>query len=55
MRRSWLSTEGLAAQGRPYFRHVVQAPALYNGYGSDPFPGLAQGSLISLGLLLIIA
>merc|ERR1711879_337765 len=40
--RSWLSTEGLAAQGRPYFRHVVQAPALYNGYGSDPFPGLAQ-------------
>jgi N-acetylated-alpha-linked acidic dipeptidase len=40
--RSWLDPKGLADQGRPYFRHVIQAPALYNGYGSDPFPGLAQ-------------
>jgi N-acetylated-alpha-linked acidic dipeptidase len=40
--RSWLYNKGLAEQGRPYFRHVIQAPALYNGYGSDPFPGLAQ-------------
>jgi len=40
--RSWLDPNGLAAEGRPYFRHVVQAPALYNGYGSDSFPGLTQ-------------
>jgi N-acetylated-alpha-linked acidic dipeptidase len=27
---------------RPYFRHVLQAPGLYTGYGSQSFPGVAQ-------------
>jgi len=27
---------------RPYFRHVLQAPGFYLGYGSQAFPGVAQ-------------
>jgi N-acetylated-alpha-linked acidic dipeptidase len=27
---------------RPWYRHVVQAPGLYLGYGADTFPGLKQ-------------
>ncbi|CAB9498534.1 Glutamate carboxypeptidase 2 [Seminavis robusta] len=27
---------------RPYYRHVLQAPGYYLGYGSQPFPGIHQ-------------
>jgi len=38
--RQFLAQEGLP--GRPWFRHVIQAPGLYLGYGADEFPGIAQ-------------
>ena len=38
--RKFLTASGLP--GRPYFKHVVQAPGLYQGYDADVFPGLAQ-------------
>jgi len=38
--RQFLYKKGLKAQGRPWFRHVVQAPGLYLGYGAETFPGL---------------
>ena len=28
---------------RPWFRHLLQAPGFYMGYGSQAFPGVAQG------------
>jgi len=27
---------------RPYYKHVIQAPGLYLGYGTQTFPGIAQ-------------
>lgn len=27
---------------RPYFKHVVQAPGIYLGYGADMFPGISE-------------
>ena len=35
-----LSQDGLP--GRQWFRHVLQAPGLYLGYGADLFPGVCQ-------------
>jgi hypothetical protein len=28
---------------RPWYKHVVQAPGIYSGYGSQIFPGIEQG------------
>eukprot|EP01113_Clastostelium_recurvatum_P031897 TRINITY_DN4033_c0_g2_i2.p1 TRINITY_DN4033_c0_g2~~TRINITY_DN4033_c0_g2_i2.p1 ORF type:complete len:736 (-),score=140.11 TRINITY_DN4033_c0_g2_i2:65-2272(-) len=33
---------GAGIPGRPFFRHVVQAPGLYKGYEPDVFPGVIQ-------------
>ncbi|CAM9873000.1 unnamed protein product [Ascophyllum nodosum] len=38
--RRFLSPEGLP--GRPWYRHVLQAPGLYLGYAADSFPGITQ-------------
>jgi len=38
--RQFLTTQGLP--GRPFFKHVVQAPGLYTGYAYEPFPGLTE-------------
>jgi len=38
--RNFLIPEGLP--GRPYFKHVLQAPGIFLGYGSDVFPGLTE-------------
>jgi len=38
--RRFLAEEGLP--GRKWFKHVLQAPGLYKGYGSDVFPGVMQ-------------
>lgn len=38
--RNFLFGQGLP--GRPYFRHLLQAPGLYLGYGSDVFPGITE-------------
>jgi len=38
--RNFLIAGGLP--GRPYFKHVLQAPGIYLGYGSDVFPGLTE-------------
>ena len=37
--RDLLTKDGLP--GRPYFRHVMQAPNLHNDYNSQVFPGVA--------------
>ncbi|PRP85841.1 putative aminopeptidase [Planoprotostelium fungivorum] len=42
LERAFIGEIGLP--GRPYYRHVIQAPGLYEGYGSSPFPGLMQTS-----------
>ena len=33
---------GPGLPNRPWFRHVLQAPGLYLGYGSKAFPGISQ-------------
>eukprot|EP01100_Stratorugosa_tubuloviscum_P012610 TRINITY_DN602_c0_g1_i1.p1 TRINITY_DN602_c0_g1~~TRINITY_DN602_c0_g1_i1.p1 ORF type:complete len:671 (+),score=332.17 TRINITY_DN602_c0_g1_i1:117-2129(+) len=38
--RNFIDFEGLPE--RPWYKHVIQAPGLYLGYGSDIFPGLSQ-------------
>src|SRR5690606_26641598 len=38
--RQFVHEEGLP--GRRYYRHMVQAPGLFQGYASDVFPGVAQ-------------
>jgi len=38
--REFLSRYGLPQ--RPYYKHVIQAPGLYEGYAADIFPGVAQ-------------
>eukprot|EP01112_Ceratiomyxa_fruticulosa_P023083 TRINITY_DN868_c0_g2_i1.p1 TRINITY_DN868_c0_g2~~TRINITY_DN868_c0_g2_i1.p1 ORF type:complete len:732 (-),score=140.96 TRINITY_DN868_c0_g2_i1:57-2252(-) len=38
--RSFYNEEGLPQ--RLFFKHVVQAPGIYKGYGADVFPGLLQ-------------
>eukprot|EP00752_Nemacystus_decipiens_P007436 g6646.t1 len=38
--RRFLADEGLP--GRPWFRHVLQAPGLYLGYAAESFPGITQ-------------
>lgn len=35
------SSDGLPR--RPWYKHVVQAPGFYDGYGGQVFPGIAQG------------
>lgn len=37
------ASDGLPS--RPWFKHVLQAPALYNGYVAQVLPGIAQGIL----------
>ena len=39
-RAAFLDFNGLP--GRKWFRHVLQAPGLYLGYGADLFPGICQ-------------
>eukprot|EP01094_Clydonella_sp_ATCC50884_P018740 TRINITY_DN3521_c0_g1_i2.p1 TRINITY_DN3521_c0_g1~~TRINITY_DN3521_c0_g1_i2.p1 ORF type:complete len:348 (+),score=103.02 TRINITY_DN3521_c0_g1_i2:1514-2557(+) len=38
--RQFLSKAGLPQ--RPFYKHVVQAPGLYQGYNPDTFPGVKQ-------------
>lgn len=38
--RHFLSKEGLP--GRPWFKHILQAPGLYLGYAAEAFPGIQQ-------------
>eukprot|EP00960_Hanusia_phi_P075652 768452-Hanusia_phi.AAC.7 len=38
--RAFLDPQGLP--GRKWFRHILQAPGLYLGYGADMFPGICQ-------------
>eukprot|EP00301_Raphidiophrys_heterophryoidea_P002246 c11052_g1_i1.p1 GENE.c11052_g1_i1~~c11052_g1_i1.p1 ORF type:complete len:704 (+),score=173.11 c11052_g1_i1:37-2148(+) len=38
--RRFLSRDGLP--GRKFFKHVLQAPGLYLGYGADVLPGVTQ-------------
>jgi N-acetylated-alpha-linked acidic dipeptidase len=38
--RKFINSKGIPK--RPYYRHVIQAPGLYEGYASSVFPGLAQ-------------
>eukprot|EP00898_Chlorokybus_atmophyticus_P008184 jgi/Chlat1/8367/Chrsp80S09218 len=38
--RGFLDFDGLA--GRPWFRHLVYAPAQFNSYGSSEFPGITD-------------
>jgi len=38
--RSFLSSDGLPR--RPYYKHVIQAPGLYEGYAPSTYPGLTQ-------------
>lgn len=33
---------GPGLPGRPYYKHVLQAPGVYLGYNADPFPGVNQ-------------
>merc|ERR1712137_1089992 len=33
---------GLGLPQRPYYKHVVQAPGLYQGYAPQIFPGITQ-------------
>jgi len=33
---------GSGLPGRPFYKHVVQAPGLYKGYGADIFPGVVR-------------
>jgi len=33
---------GTGLKQRPYYRHVIQAPGLYLGYGSQVFPGVTE-------------
>ncbi len=40
LERSFLSGDGLPE--RPWFRHLLFAPGLTTGYGSWPFPELAE-------------
>ncbi|PRP84499.1 glutamate carboxypeptidase [Planoprotostelium fungivorum] len=35
----------LGLPGRYYYRHVIQAPGIYEGYDSTPFPGLLETSM----------
>ena len=42
-----LLEEGLP--GRPWYKHVVDAPGLYAGYGAQTFPSLIEA--LSHGLL----
>eukprot|EP01113_Clastostelium_recurvatum_P013798 TRINITY_DN1739_c0_g1_i6.p1 TRINITY_DN1739_c0_g1~~TRINITY_DN1739_c0_g1_i6.p1 ORF type:complete len:755 (+),score=154.28 TRINITY_DN1739_c0_g1_i6:38-2266(+) len=39
--RKFISAEGLP--GRPFYKHVLQAPGLYKGYEPDVLPGVIQG------------
>jgi len=42
--RQFLRPEGEGGlPSRPWFKHVLQAPGLYLGYGAVAFPGIAQG------------
>jgi len=44
-RMTYTERQFLYAQGlpqRPYYRHLIQAPGLYSGYGADVYPGLTQ-------------
>jgi N-acetylated-alpha-linked acidic dipeptidase len=38
--RKFLSAEGLP--GRPWFKHILQAPGMYLGYAAEAFPGIQQ-------------
>jgi len=38
--RSFLYENGLP--NRPWYKHMIQAPGLFSGYGADSFPGLTQ-------------
>lgn len=38
--RKFLDNQGLP--GRPYFKHTLQAPGIFLGYGSNVFPGLTE-------------
>jgi len=38
--RKFLFAGGLP--NRPWYKHMIQAPGIYLGYGADPFPGLSQ-------------
>jgi N-acetylated-alpha-linked acidic dipeptidase len=38
--REFLSAEGLP--GRPWFKHILQAPGMYLGYAAEAFPGIQQ-------------
>jgi len=40
--REFLLEEGLKEQGRPWYKHIIQAPGLYLGYGADVFPSIIQ-------------
>jgi len=33
---------GPGLPSRPFFKHLIQAPGIYLGYGSDTFPGVSQ-------------
>jgi len=38
--RNFIDPQGLPL--RPYFRHILQAPGTFLGYGSQVFPGLSE-------------
>jgi len=40
---SALTNNSVGLPQRPWFKHVVQAPGIYQGYGSQVFPGIEQG------------